>query len=205
MVQVHANHAKTMGDLVRYDGKVLLIRGNNSQINADSIQPDKNNGFTADGHVDSRIEGMRAFADKLVYDGAMNTAVYTGNVHAIKNDKKGVLDMLSSDMILTIEPADAKSQKKAQLKELTANGKAKSKVIVTQGSRRGTGDHLNYNYATDIVTLTADRDSEVTIDDPQNQSFSNVTRASWTSAGGKIEALNERGGQVRTIFPDKAK
>jgi lipopolysaccharide export system protein LptA len=205
MVQVHANHAKTMGDLVRYDGKVLLIRGNNSQINADSIQPDKNNGFTADGHVDSRIEGMRAFADKLVYDGAMNTAVYTGNVHAIKDDKKGKMDLLSSDMTLTIDPADPKTQKKAQLKELTANGKAKNKVIVTQGSRRGTGDHLNYNYATDKVTLTADRDSEVTIDDPQNQSFSNVTRATWTSAGGKIEALNDRGGQVRTIFPDKAK
>jgi len=108
-------------------------------------------------------------------------------------------------MTLTIDPADPKTQKKAQLKELTANGKAKSKVIVTQGSRRGTGDHLIYDYATDKVTLTADKDSEVTIDDPQNQSFSNVTRASWTSAGGKIKAENERGGTVRTIFPVKAK
>ena len=112
MVQVYANHARSNGDLVQYDGKVLLIRGNNSQINADSIQPDKNNGFTAAGHVDSRIEGMRAFADKLVYDGAMNTAVYTGNVHAIKDDRKGALDLLSSDMTLTVDPADPKTQKK---------------------------------------------------------------------------------------------
>ena len=205
MVQVYANHAKSAGDLVQYDGKVLLIRGNNSQINADFLKPDKNDGFTAEGHVDSRIEGMQALADKLEYDGAKNTAVYTGNVRARKDDKNGKLDLLSSDMTLTIDPADPKTQKKAQLKELTANGKAKSKVIVTQGSRRGTGDHLIYDYATDKVTLTADKDSEVTIDDPQNQSFSNVTRASWTSAGGKIKAENERGGTVRTIFPVKAK
>jgi lipopolysaccharide export system protein LptA len=204
-VQVYANHARSNGDLVQYDGKVLLIRGNNSQINADSIQPDKNDGFTADGHVDSRIEGMRAFADKLVYDGAMNIAVYTGNVHAIKDDKKGALDLLSSDMTLTIDPADPKTQKKPQLKELTANGNAKSKVVMTQGSRRGTGDHLIYDYATDKVTLTADRGSEVTIDDPQNESLSNVTRANWTSAGGKIDAVNDRGGTVRTIFPKKTK
>ena len=205
MVQVYANHAKSTGDLVQYDGKVLLIRGNNSQINADFLKPDKNDGFTAEGHVDSRIEGMQALADKLEYDGAKNTAVYTGNVRARKDDKNGKLDLLSSDMTLTIDPADPKTQKKAQLKELTANGKAKSKVLVTQGSRRGTGDHLIYDYATDKVTLTADKDSEVTIDDPQNQSFSNVTRASWTSAGGKIKAENERGGTVRTIFPVKAK
>jgi lipopolysaccharide export system protein LptA len=204
-VQVYANHARSNGDLVQYDGRVLLIRGNNSQINADSIQPDKNNGFTADGHVDSRIEGMRAFADKLVYDGAMNVAVYTGNVHAIKDDKKGALDLLSSDMTLTIDPADPKTQKKPQLKELMANGNAKSKVVMTQGSRRGTGDHLIYDYATDKVTLTADKGSEVTIDDPQNESLSNVTRANWTSAGGKIDAVNDRGGTVRTIFPKKAK
>ena len=59
---------------------------------------------------------------------------------------------------------------------------------MNQGSRRGTGDHLNYDYATDKVTLTADKGSEVTIDDPQNESLSNATRANWISAGGEIEA-----------------
>jgi len=206
VVQVHASHAKSMGDLVRYEGNVQLIRGENSQINADSIQPDKNNGFIAEGHVDSRIEGMRAFADKLVYDGEKNTADFTGNVHAIKDDKKGKLDLLSSDMTLTIDPADPKTQKKAQLKELTANGKAKSKVVVTQGSRRGTGDHLNYNYATDKVTLLADKGSEVTIDDP-DKSLRNATRADWISAGGEIKASNDQGSKVEVInkTPAKAK
>jgi lipopolysaccharide export system protein LptA len=196
IVQVYANRAKSDGDLVEYEGKVLLIRGNNSQINADSIKPDKNNGFTAQGHVDSRIEGMQAFADNLVYDGAKNTATYTGNVHAIKEDKKGKMDLVSSDMTLTIDPADPKTKKQAQLKELKANGKAKGKVVVTQGLRRGTGDHLVYNYLTDEVTLTADNGSEVTVDDPQNESLSNATSAHWTSARGEVVATNDRGSKV---------
>jgi lipopolysaccharide export system protein LptA len=207
IVQVHADRANSDGDLVQYEGKVLLIRGNNSQINADSIKPDKNNGFTAQGHVDSRIEGMQAFADKLVYDSAMNTAVYTDNVHAIKDDKKGKMDLVSADMTLTIEPADPKTQKQARLKELKANGKAKSKVVVTQGSRRGTGDHLVYNYLTDEVTLLADKGSEVTIDDP-DKSLSNATRAHWISAGGQVETKNEQGSSVIVINktpPVKAK
>jgi lipopolysaccharide export system protein LptA len=166
MVQVHANHAISEGDLVTYDGTVKLYRGATTQIFADSIKPGKNNGFTATGHVDSKIEGMTAFADTLVYDGERNTAVYTGNVRAKKDDKKGVMDLLSSDMTLTIEPADPKTQKQARLKELTANGKGKRKVVMTQGSRRGTGDHLIYDYATDKVTLLQQR-LEVTIDDPE--------------------------------------
>ena len=193
-VQVYANHAKSDGDVVKYDGKVTLIRGNNSQISADSITPDKNNGFTADGHVDSRIEGMRALADKLVYDSLKNTAAYFGNVQATKNDRKGRLDLVSSDMTLTIEPADPKTQKQAQLKKLEANGKAKNKVIVTQGARRGTGDRLTYDYLSDEVYLRANQGSEVTIDDP-NQSWSNATWARWTSPNGRVEAGNP-GGKV---------
>jgi lipopolysaccharide export system protein LptA len=206
-VRVYSNHAKSDGDLVKYDGKVLLIRGNDSQINADFITPEKNNGFTAEGHVDSRIEGMKAFADKLVYDGDTNRAVYTGNVHAIKDDKKGPMDLRSTDMTLTIEPADPTTQKKAQLKTLTANGKAKNKVVVTQGARRGTGDRLIYDYVTDEVTLLADKGSEVTIDDPPNESVSNATRAHWTSLGGKIDATNDQGGKVvsKAAGPAKAK
>jgi lipopolysaccharide export system protein LptA len=206
-VQVYANHAKSEGDLVQYDGKVLLIRGTTSQINADFLKPDKNNGFTAKGHVESRIEGMTAFADQLDYDGEKNTAFYSGNVNATKNDKKGAMNLRSADMTLIIDPADPKTQKQAQLKELKANGKMKSKVVVTQGSRRGTGDHLIYNYATDKVTLTADKGSEVTIDDPPNESLSNATWANWISAGGKIDAGNDQGGKVTSInkTPAKAK
>jgi lipopolysaccharide export system protein LptA len=184
-----------------------LYRGETTQIFADSITPERNNGFTAEGHVDSRIEGMTAFADKLVYDGEKNTAVYTGNVHAIKDDKKGPMDLHSTDMTLTIEPADPTTQKKAQLKNLTASGKPKNKVVVTQGARRGTGDRLIYDYVTDEVTLLADKGSEVTIDDPPNQSWSNATRAHWTSHGGKVDAINDQGGKVvsKAAGPVKAK
>jgi lipopolysaccharide export system protein LptA len=195
-VQVYANHAKSDGDLVKYDGTVKLYRGTTSQIFADSINPGKDNGFTATGHVDSRIEGMTAFADTLVYDGEKNMAVYTGNVYAIKDDKKGKMYLRSAEMTLTIEPADPKTQKQARLRTLTANGKSKSKVVVTQGLRRGTGDRLIYDYLTDEVTLLADKGSEVTIDDPPNDSVSNATRAHWISAGGNIEATNEQGGKV---------
>src|SRR5262249_34134502 len=152
------------GDLVTYDGKVTLTRGNTSKIDADTITPDKNNGFSATGHVDSRIEGTRVVADGLVYDGVKNTAVYTDNVHMVKDDRKGKLDLLSSTMTLTIAPADPKTQKKAQLRKLEANGKPKSNVIVTQGARRGTGDRLIYDYLTDDVTLLANKGSEVTVD-----------------------------------------
>ncbi len=53
------------------------------------------------------------------------------------------------------------------------------------------------------MTLTADKGSEVTIDDPQNDSSKNVTRANWTSAGGKIDAVNDQGGTVRIELPGK--
>jgi hypothetical protein len=43
-----------------------LYRGTTSQIFADSIAPDRKNGFTATGHVSSKIEGMKADATKLV-------------------------------------------------------------------------------------------------------------------------------------------
>jgi lipopolysaccharide export system protein LptA len=204
-VQVYANHVNSMDGLTRYDGKVLLIRGNNSQINADSLEPDKNNGFTADGHVDSRIEGMQAWADKLEYNGTQNTAVYTGNVHAKKDDKKGKMDLIAANMTLTIEPADPKTQKQARLKELNANGKGKSKVVVTQGLRTGRGDRLIYDYVTDKVTLLADKGSEVTIDDPE-KSLRNATRADWISAGGEIKASNDHGSvEVINRTPAKAK
>jgi lipopolysaccharide export system protein LptA len=203
IVQVYAKHAKSTGDLVEYEGKVRLIRGENSEINADRLVPDKNSGFTAEGHVDSKIEGMQAFADKLVYSGVTNTADYTGNVHAVKDDKKGKMDLLSADMTLTIDPADPKTQKQARLKELKANGIAKSKVVVTQGSRRGTGDHLIYNYLTDEVTLLANKGSEVTIDDPPNQSVSNATWANWKSAGGRVEARNDQGSKA--VFKESGK
>jgi lipopolysaccharide export system protein LptA len=205
IVKVYANHAKSIGDVIQYDGKVALYRGATSQIFADSIKPGKDNGFTAIGHVDSRIEGMTALADQLIYDGEKNTAFYSGNVHAKKDDKKVVMDLRSSDMMLTIDPDDPKTQKKAQLKDLTANGKGKNKVVVTQGLRRGTGDKLIYDYLTDKVTLTADKGSEVTIDDPPNESLSNVTRANWTSAGGKIDAINDQGSKVISRIPVKAK
>jgi lipopolysaccharide export system protein LptA len=198
IVKVYANHASSNGDLIQYNGKVMLYRGMSTEIKADSITPDKNNGFSAIGHVDSRIEGMTAQADTLKYDGTANTALYSGNVTATKDDKKGKMVLHASDMTLTIEPADPKTQKQARLRQLTANGKAKSKVVVTQGQRRGTGDQLTYNYLTDEVTLTAGNGSEVTIDDPPNKSMSNATWANWKSAGGQIEARNDRGGKVET-------
>jgi lipopolysaccharide export system protein LptA len=195
-VQVYANHAKSDGDLVTYDGSVTLIRGTNSLIKADAITPQKNNGFTAEGHVDSKTEGMQVWADKLVYDDEKNTALYTGTVHAIKDDRKGKMDLRSTDMTLIIDPADPKTQKKAQLKSLTANGKLNNKVVVTQGTRRGTGDRLIYDYVTDDVILQANKGSEVTVDDPPNQTIRNATWAHWTSSGGAIDFRNEQGGKV---------
>ncbi|HET9129382.1 MAG TPA: hypothetical protein VFO86_00455, partial [Terriglobia bacterium] len=65
-----------------------------------------------------------------------------------------------------------------------------------QGARRGTSDRLTYDYVTDQVTLFADKGSEVTIDDPANQSIRNATWAQWTSRNGQIEARNELGEKV---------
>jgi len=200
-VTVYAGHAQSEDDLIRYDGNVRLFRGATSQIQADSISPDKNNGFTAFGHVNSQIEGMKASAEKLVYNGERNTADYSGNVHAIKEDKKGKMDLQSANMTLIIDPGDPKTQRKAQLKEL----KADTKVRLTQGARRGTGDHLVYNYATDVVNLTADKGSRVTIDDPSTLSSDNISWARWTSAGGKIETGNDEGGKVLSQLPVKKK
>jgi lipopolysaccharide export system protein LptA len=197
-VTVYAAHAKSENDLIRYDGKVELFRGTTSEIRADSITPDKNNGFTAVGHVNSKIEGMKAEADKLVYNGTTNTAVYSGNVHAVRDDKKGSMDLRSAEMILIIDPGDPKLQKKAQLKDLKADGNVK----MTQGARRGTGDHLVYNYASDEVTLTSDPGSLVTVDDPPNF-FRDITWANWAKAGGKISFDNRQGGKVSGITPVK--
>jgi len=200
-VTVHAAHAESIGDQMKYDGKVALYRGTTSEIYADSIEPDKNNGFTAIGHVNSKIEGMKASAERLDYDGVKNTATYSGKVDAIKDDKKGAMHLNSNTMILLIDPGDPKTQKKAQLKDLTATGK----VIVTQGARIGTGDRLVYIYATDDVTLTADKGSQVTVDELPDTSMKNITWAHWKSAGGKIDFRNDQGGTVTSKIPVKVK
>ena len=201
-ITVYASHAKSVDDLFQYDGgNVRLYRGTTSEIHADSIVPDGKNGFTATGRVTSKIEGMKADADKLVYNGELNTAVYYGNVHAIRDDRKGIMDLRSADMTLAIDPGDSRTQKKAQLKDLKANGK----VVVVQGARRGTGDHLIYNYATDDVTLTADKGSEVTFDDPPNKFMKSISYANWKSATGKAHFKNEQGGLVQSEIPVKAK
>jgi lipopolysaccharide export system protein LptA len=209
IVRVTAKHAESTGDLMKYDGNVVLDRGKTTHIEAETITPDKNNGFTATGkgnsQVLSQMEGMQAQANELRYDDTTKTATYTGKVHAIKDEKKGKMKLDADNMTIITDSngsgpvVNSKTGQNGQLKELTANGR----VIVNQGQRVGTGDHLHYDFAADQVTLTADKGSQVTIDDPPNASSRNVTWAQWVSAGGTINLKNDQGGKVTSKLPIK--
>jgi hypothetical protein len=72
-------------------------------------------------------------------------------------------------------------------------------VNLTQGLKKGSGDHLLYDNIKDEVTLTSDPGSFVSTYDPSQGSANNATKASWIGAGGKIHFENDRGGRVQSI------
>jgi len=200
-VRVTAGSAESDGELVHYKDNVDLFRGQTTHIHANSIDPDKNNGFIADGNVDSKMEGMETKADNLKYDDVKKTAVYTGKVHAVKkDDKKGTMILDAADMTLLMESGSAAStgssaQQKSKLKELQANGN----VRVSQGVRNGTGDHLVYDYALDRMTLTADPGSCATMNDPRDGFISGVSMQ-WTT-GGKVTLVRDSQGKCTPKIP----
>jgi lipopolysaccharide export system protein LptA len=201
-VTVTAQHAQSLEDSIRYDGNVNLYRGATTHIRADTLTPDKNNSFKASGNVKSQMEGLDAKADKLEYDDVKKTAIYTGAVHAERKDpKKPPMILDAADMTLFIDSTDSgksanpKAQQKGQLQKLEANGR----VNLTQGLKKGSGDHLLYDNIKDEVTLTSDPGSFVSTYDPSQGSANNATKASWIGAGGKIHFENDRGGRVQSI------
>jgi lipopolysaccharide export system protein LptA len=109
----------------------------------------------------------------------------------------------SADMTIVMNPEDSsnsQTKQNGQLKELQANGN----VAVSQGARKGRGDHLVYEYTTDRVTLTSGKGRYVAVDDPiQGASADNATSAQWTSAKGTIILTNESGGKVQSNFKTK--
>jgi lipopolysaccharide export system protein LptA len=203
LVTVNAQHAKSAGDSsIQYEGNVVLNRGT-TYIHADSLTPDKNNGFTAIGKVKSQMEGMDASADKLEYDDDKKTARYTGNVHALrKNPKKGPMSLDAADMTLFLDSTDSgktanpKAQQNGQLQKLEANGR----VSVKQGLRKGDGDHLVYDNIKDEVTLTSVPGSVVTTFDPV-KGASTGALARWTGSEGMIHMEGGRGGRTELVIP----
>lgn len=194
---VTAKHAKGTGDNIAYDGNVSLTQGS-THIQAETLTPDKNNGFTATGkpgaRVDSQIEGMRTFADRLKYDDEKKTAVYTGNVDATrtatKTDKNGAMKLKASDMTVVMNPDDSAKQKN-QVKELLANGR----VTVAQGTKTGSGDHLKYDGVTDRTTLRSDAGSPLATVNEPGQRKAQGTVISWSSAPGSTKVENDQGGK----------
>ena len=201
---VTANHASGTGDALAYEGNVVLTRSDGTEIKAESIKPDKNNGFTAVGkpgvRVYSQMQGLQAYADQLDYNDEKKTAVYTGNVDATKaatKTDKNSMKLTAAVMRVVLNPTDAVPAKpaaskteKSQLKELQADGR----VTVTQGARIGKGDHLVYEYESDEMTLKSNPGApKATVDDPPQKFDGEVIE--WKSSGGQIRATNPSGGK----------
>lgn len=196
-VTVNAARATSDGDQISYYGNVKLWRGDGTYIHADKIVPTKDNGFTATGHVDSQIEGMKATAEKLEYDDAKKIAVYTGKVDASNDDKNGTMKLTSDTMTVVLNPSDSGNTKtkstdnRGGVKEIQANGH----VNLTQGPRKGTGDRMVYDYKTEVMTMWANPGSEVVFDEPNRRSVG--IRVEWN--GDKVRLEPVPGGKEPSI------
>jgi lipopolysaccharide export system protein LptA len=100
----------------------------------------RNNSLHAEGRVRSMIEGVRATSEKLDYDDASRVAHYTGSVRA---EKQGLI-LETRDMTARLRDKD--------VEQIVATGG----VVVTQGDRRGTGDHAVYELKSESVILTGE-------------------------------------------------
>jgi LPS export ABC transporter protein LptC len=201
VVTVTAAQAVSNSDLVSYFGGVDLSRGA-TRIRADKIIPEKDNGFIAEGHVDSHIEGMHATADKLVYDDVNKTATYTGKVDAKNDGKSGEMKLKSDEMKVILESADSgktgdRTSESNGVKEIRANGR----VDLTQGARKGSADHLIYDYKTEKVTMWSDSPATVILDGPEEGHMIGI-RVEWT-ANGKVRMQFGPGGKVPSTITVK--
>ncbi|MDX2042527.1 MAG: LPS export ABC transporter periplasmic protein LptC, partial [Acidobacteriota bacterium] len=180
----------------RYTGNVRawqdsdFIRADNMELdNGEKLMTAWGNAQSAFYDFEREVEKNRkevvpvfATADKIVYSDANHTAHYEGAVKI----KQGT-DQIDSAV------ADALMDDKHKLVQLTAS----NNVVMTQPSRRATGDHVVYTSATDTAILTAAAGKLAVVEDKEREAVTKSEKLTLHLRDARIEAGSESGSKKR--------
>jgi LPS export ABC transporter protein LptC len=155
-VTVYAAHVEGTQSRIDYSGNVQMYSGD-GKIEGDrvTVYP-KENRFEAEGRVHSQTAELQVWSAGLqVKDSGRNQQVahYTRNVRAVKRD--GMLDLRSQDLTVNLRSGE----KGGQVDTIIATGG----VSVTQATRTGRGDRMEYNVATKEMLLVGTNASEAEV------------------------------------------
>jgi lipopolysaccharide export system protein LptA len=153
-----------------YTGAVQMLPPGGDEIKADrlSVFP-KENRFEAAGNVSSRSLGMEVKADKLDFrDRGDNrqTAHYTGKVWTRKTEKSRSMELQTEDLRVELKSGEA-----GGADTIVATGG----VQVTQGTRKGNGQRLEYRVSTGETLLIGTAAAEAEVHESSGNSVKGCT------------------------------
>jgi LPS export ABC transporter protein LptC len=158
-IVIQAGFADGNEEHVKYRENVRVYPQSRAQIDADKLDAylkEKANRFEFEGHVKSIGDGLEATANHLKFVDEGNdkvTADYTGQVVAVRKDKKGVRLVLKG-------PALNVKLKSGELESLHAT----QGVEITQSPNlTGHGDQVDYNAVTGEIILTGSTSAEAEV------------------------------------------